>query len=261
MNTFPYHTALVTGASSGLGAAIAGRLVLKGCTVWATSRDSARISVEGVEALSVDLADARNIAAFCEQMQQELEQVDLLVNNAGYGVFGDIETHSPADIHDQLELMLTAPALLCAKVLPGMKMRRHGCIVNVSSLAAQFPIPGMSIYNAAKSGISTLSHCIAAEARGHGVHVIDLQPGDFRSGFLDATRNTGSDSGAWRKMSARMRAAPDAVTVADKLIEAIEKGRSGIVRAGSFVQATLGPLGAAILPRPAMKLIERLYME
>lgn len=257
---FPYRNVLITGASSGLGAELARAFIARGCTVWGTSRDEARISVEGVIPVSVDLAHAEPIQSFVNEMQLELGEIDLLINNAGYGVFGNLEDMDFDDIHDQVELMLTAPALLAKAVLPGMKMRKKGCIVNVSSLAVCFPLPGMSLYNASKAGLSSFSHCLADETRQYGIRVIDFQPGDFRSGFLEATSNMGEGDKAWRAMERHMRNAPDAVKIARALVAAIENGREGSVVAGSFFQARLATFAHSVLPGFVMRYFQSLYM-
>ncbi|MFA5256763.1 MAG: SDR family NAD(P)-dependent oxidoreductase [Opitutales bacterium] len=258
---FPYHNALVTGASSGLGAALCRELLKAGCTVWGTSRDAARIGVPGVIPVSVDLAHADSIRAFTVEMQMELGQIDLLVNNAGYGVFGNLEDTDPEDIHDQVELMLTAPALLCQAVLPGMKARGQGCIANVSSLAVRFPLPGMTLYNASKAGLSSFSQSLADETRRSGICVIDFQPSDFRSGFMDATRNMGGGDAAWTAMEKHMRNAPDSTSVAQDLVRIIQGGRCGTFCSGSFFQARLAPLAHRLLPQRVMRFLQRLYMK
>jgi len=256
-----YHNALVTGASSGLGAALCRELVWAGCTVWGTSRDAGRIDVPGVIPVSVDLAHAASISAFVKEMQMELGQIDLLVNCAGYGVFGNIEDADPEDIHDQVELMLTAPALLCQAVLPGMKARAHGCIANVSSLAVRFPLPGMALYNASKAGLSNFSQCLAQETSANGICVIDFQPGDFRSGFLEATRNMGAGDAAWTAMEKHMLAAPDSTVIAQDLVRVINAGRGGTFCSGSFFQASLAPLAHRLLPQRVMSLLQHMYMK
>ncbi len=257
---FPYRNALVTGASSGLGAALCRELLRAGCTVWGTSRDAARIGVQGVIPVSVDLAHAEPIRAFVQEMYLELGQIDILINNAGYGVFGNLEDTDPEDIHDQVELMLTAPALLAQAVLPGMKARGEGCIVNVSSLAVRFPLPGMSLYNATKAGLTAFSRSLADENHEYGIRVIDFQPGDFRSGFMDATRNLGHGDEAWCAMQRHMASAPDADTVARQLLRAIAAGRSGTICAGSFFQARLAPFVQHLLPDCVTRLFQRMYM-
>lgn len=257
---FPFHSALVTGASSGLGAALCRELVAQGCTVWGTSRDSARIDIKGVIPISVDLAHAEPITDFVREMQLELGQIDLLINNAGYGVFGNLEDNAPEDIHDQVELMLTAPALLTQAVLPGMKARKDGCIANISSLAARFPLPGMCLYNASKSGLSAFSRCLADELREYGISVMDVQPGDFRSGFMEATHNAGNGDAAWLAMEKHMAKAPDADQIAREIIKAIAKRRKGTISVGSFFQAKLAPFAQYILPGFVTRFFQRIYM-
>lgn len=257
---FPFRNVLVTGASSGLGAALCRELLAQGCTVWGTSRDAARIDVFGVIPVSVDLAHAEPIYQFLKEMELELGQMDLIVNNAGYGVFGNLEDNEVEDVHDQVELMLTAPALLSRAVLPGMKNRGEGCIVNISSLAVRFPLPGMSLYNASKAGLTAFSHSLADEVRQYGVKVLDVQPGDFRSGFVEATRNLGRGDEAWAAMEKHMGDAPSSDDIARSIVNAIKKGRSGTFCTGSFFQARLAPLAQHLLPGFVTRFFQRLYM-
>lgn len=259
-NSLTYRRALVTGASSGLGEAICRLLVQEGCQVWGTSRDPARIKVPGVSALKLDLADGEELQSFTRSQIPSIRP-DLLINNAGCGIFGNLEQQSPQDIRTQLDLMLCAPATLCSAALEDMKAQRHGCIVNVSSLATLFPLPGMALYNSAKAGLSALSNTLMEEVRREGIVILDFQPGDFRSGFFAATRRTGGSERAWKAAEAHLVHAPDANAIARKLLKGIRKGRSGTIRAGLPLQTTAGPIAKRLLPDSLFQAILRTYLD
>jgi len=156
--------------------------------------------------------------------------------------------------------MLEAPALLCRAALPAMLAKRRGCIANVSSLAAEFPLPCMAPYNAAKAGLSALSRSLMEETRGTGVRIIDLRPGDFRSGFMAATTRAGGDNTAWEAARAHEKNAPGAEAVAKALFHAIASGKSGTIRTGGFFQCRVAPLGARILPEALFAHFSRIYL-
>lgn len=188
-------------------------------------------------------------------------QIDLLVNCAGNGVFSSYSELPEEEIRDQLNVMLHAPALLCRTALPFMLSRKNGCIVNVSSLAARFPLPCMATYNMAKAGLSSFSVSLMDELRGRGVSVIDFQPGDFNSGFMASTRRLGGTEGAWVAAQKHLAGAPDADFIARKLLKAIRAQKSATVMAGGLFQTRLAPLGQRILPDSLFRLLQRLYTE
>jgi len=179
-----YRTAFVTGASVGLGRAFAEMLLADGLEVWGTSRNAARLAErERFHAVTLDLADG----AAAEQAFREAEQAaggfDIVVNNAGYSVFGAFADTDFELWQRQLEAMLVNTARLARAALRGMLARGRGALVNVSSMAVEFPLPFQSAYNMAKAGLSALSESLMTEVAGTGVVVIDLQPGDFRTDF------------------------------------------------------------------------------
>jgi short-subunit dehydrogenase len=253
-------SALVTGASSGLGAELCRLLVAEGVAVSGTARDRRRVNVSGVLPVELNLADMSAVNNFAATLLPEM-RIDLLVNCAGTGVFSEYSEMPTAEITMQLDVMLEAPALLCRAALPGMTARGHGCIANVSSLAARFPLPCMAGYNMAKAGLSALSSTLAEETRGAGVCVIDFQPGDFNSGFFKSTRRFGSNDGAWKAAEKHLNSAPSADTIAKALLDAIRNGRSGTVTAGGFFQTKLAPIGQKLLPNGLFKRLKRMYTE
>lgn len=248
-----HKRALVTGASSGLGLAFARMLRAEGVEVWGTSRDPARIdSAEGIHPLALDLADPQSVGQFMHENAELLDSIDLLVNNAGAGVFSSFFELSPTDLGSQLKVLLHGPMALCHRMLPGMLTGQGGAIVNVSSLAAQFPLPWFGVYSASKAGLSQFSRALALELAGSNVYVIDFQPGDYRTGFNQAAARPGSmdedEAALWAIMEKNLQNGPPPERAARELRQALARRRSAVVHSGSFFQATLAPLFRRAVP-------------
>ena len=213
--------ALVTGASAGIGAAFCRIYASHGYDVALTARWAERLddlagelrARFGVEALTIpaDLADPKAPEMILQRLAAQGRVVDVLVNNAGYGVpRGFLD--SPWETHEAfLRVMLTAPTELAYRVLPGMAERRFGRIVNVASLAGLIPgSPGATLYGAVKSYLIKTSQSLHLETLGKGVHVSALCPGFTYSEFHDvnATREQISRSAPpWLWMDAEAVAA------------------------------------------------------
>jgi short-subunit dehydrogenase len=260
---FPFREAFVTGASSGLGRAFAMALMERGAVVWGSSRDGMRLP-EGVRAVALDLGDGVSVKACVERLRAEAPGLDLLVNNAGSGVFGPFSVMSQESVRGQWRVLLEAPVALCGAFFPGFVARGHGGIVNVASLAGVFPVPCMGVYSAAKAGMSAFSRALMVEAHGSGVMVVDFLPGDFATEFNKAMRRESPGEVAWaERVWARceelLRGAPAAERAAVALMRALERGRSCRVVTGSFWQASLGPMLARFAPEGAVRWFLRGY--
>jgi short-subunit dehydrogenase len=258
-----YPAAFVTGASSGLGRAFAEMLLAEEVRVWGTSRDLGRLEpLAGprpgeFHPVRLDLAHADGAeAAWNEAARQAGGAFDLVINNAGYGVFGEF-ADLPAAVWDgQIAAALGGTVRLAHAAYRAMRGRDRGCLVNVSSLAAEFPLPFMSGYNVVKSGLSALSESLIFESRGTGVAVIDLRPGDFRTAFnramlrpdVSGPRPDPRLAAAWRKLERHLQSSPAPAAAAADLRRALLRGRRGVVRTGSFFQARLAPLLARLAP-------------
>jgi len=250
-----YPAAFVAGASAGLGAAFTDMLLAEGVRVWGTARDPARLAARAnYFPVALDLAEA---GAAEKNFRRAAEAAggafDLVIHNAGYGVFGPFATADFAAWQAQLDAMLVATLRLAHAALRPMLARNRGCLVNVSSLAAEFPLPFMSGYNAAKAGLSAFSESLILETRGTGVRVIDFRPGDYRTTFNQAMHRISTapgpgESRVWPRLEANLRAAPPPARAAADLRRALLRGRSGTVRSGSFFQARLAPLLARFAP-------------
>jgi short-subunit dehydrogenase len=194
--------ALVTGASAGIGAAFARILASHGYDLALTARRGDRleklaeeVSLRfGVEALAVtaDLADPEGPGQILDHLTAHGRTVDVLVNNAGYGMTGAYAETRWADQQAQLQVMLLAPCELAHRVLPGMVARRFGRIVNVSSLAGLVPgAAGHTLYGPIKSFLVRFSQGLHLETLGQGVHVTALCPGFTYSEFHDVNGTRG----------------------------------------------------------------------
>lgn len=246
-----YRTAFVTGVSVGLGRAFAEMLLSEGVRVWGTSRNSARLSDLArahpgrFTAVALDLRDGPG-AERIFLAADATAQFDLVINNAGYGVFGDFAATEFRVWEEQLNVMLVNTARLAHAALRGMRARNRGALVNISSLAAEFPLPFQGAYNIAKSGLSALNESLMIETAGSGVMVIDFRPGDYRTDF-EASVIRPSDLGpraarAWDAFARMMRDGPPPAHAALALRRALTRRRSGTVRTGRFFQAVLAPI-------------------
>jgi len=267
-----YRTAFVTGASAGLGRAFCEMLLAEGGRVWGTARDPARLgdlaARPGFTAVTLDLTapEAAGLA-LAQAAAAAGGAFDLVVQNAGYGVFGPFVGTDFSVWQRQLDALLVTTARLSHAALGPMLARGRGCLVHVTSLATDFPLPYMSGYNIAKAGVSALSESLFVETRGSGVTVIDFRPGDHRTDFNQAMHRppAPAPSGdprltrAWQRLEAHLQTAPPPARAAADLRRALLRRRSGVVRSGGFFQAGLAPAFAALLPAPLRRALAARY--
>ena len=174
---------VVTGASSGIGAALVAEFVRSGAAVTLVARRRAEMealtaTLSGkTQIFAVDLSDPATALSFLEPAQQAFGPVDVLINNAGQQIVEPAEEHDPIALQRMLSLNLTVPLLLTRAVLPAMLARGRGTIVDVASVAGLAPTPGMWGYNASKGGLGAASESLRGELRGTGVHVVTVYPG------------------------------------------------------------------------------------
>jgi len=229
MATPPTHpaTALVTGASSGIGEAFARTLAARGTPLVLSARREDRLQrlcgelspQVPCQYLVADLADPTAPARIAATLQERGVEVALLVNNAGYGLPGKFESQ-PWEEHARfLQVMVGAVCELTHRLLPAMQARRHGRIINVASLAGLVPgSAGHTLYAASKAFMVRFSESLALENRDRGVHVTALCPGFTYSEFHDVTgtREQVSRMPRWMWM--------DAPAVVEAGLAAVERG-------------------------------------
>jgi NAD(P)-dependent dehydrogenase (short-subunit alcohol dehydrogenase family) len=178
----------ITGTSRGLGASLVKQLLEKGQRVVATTRNVSAFShLSGYDkallAVETDLTSDQSVAASFQQAVARFGKVDVVVNNAGYGLGGALEELTPQEIADNFEINFFAVARVIRQALPHLRKQRSGFILNISSIAGFAPGTGWTMYSAAKSAVIGLSQALAGELRPLGIHVVNIIPGGFRTSF------------------------------------------------------------------------------
>ncbi len=213
--------ALVTGAGGGIGAAIARRLANAGYHVVATVRQPSRAAELEAKArdralpiryLPLELCDDTQVAATAAQGQAD-GGVDVLVHNAGFGVFGAIEEVSSELASLQFAVNVLGPLALTRGLLPALRARR-GHVIWVGSLAGRMALPFQAHYSATKAALATFSDAMRMELAPHGVRVTCIEPSDFATGFTDARKVSRSDASVYAAML-------------DRCLEEVEKQERG----------------------------------
>ncbi len=192
------RSVLITGCSTGIGRATAIRLARSGLRVYATARRLEAIEAlagEGCHLLPLDVCDPASMEDAVARVEAEHGGVDVLVNNAGFGLTGAVETLSLDEVRRQFETNLFGPLWLTQRVLPGMRRARAGRIVNVSSVAGRITLPGGGAYHASKHALEALTDALRMEVRGFGVDVILVEPGAIRSAWVDTAVRSQAASG------------------------------------------------------------------
>lgn len=178
-------TFLITGVSSGLGRAFAAGALAAGHRVIGTVRrhDDARTFGSSKEAipLLLDVTDYAQVAEAVKQVEQDAGPIDVLVNNAGYGHEGVLEESSIDDLQRQFAANVFGPVAMIKAVLPGMRQRRRGHIVNVTSMGGFITMPGISFYCGSKFALEGISEALGKEVSSLGIRVTALAPGQFRT--------------------------------------------------------------------------------
>jgi NADP-dependent 3-hydroxy acid dehydrogenase YdfG len=185
-----HKVALVTGATSGIGEATAFRLQAKGYEVFAAGRNPAALDAlrsRGLIARTLDVTDEDAVRSLVEEIHTAHGGVDVLVNNAGYGLAGPLEQVTPDDLRNIFETNVVAMLHLSQAVLPGMRARRAGTIVNIGSTAGRWTSPGAGAYHVSKYGVAALSQVLNTEVRPFGVRVVLVEPTGVRNtGFVES---------------------------------------------------------------------------
>src|SRR3954463_4127816 len=180
---------LITGANSGFGRAIAEAALAAGDTVVAAARrpdtlaDLVDAAPDRVPPLRLDITDHDRIAAAVDEVLDRYGRVDVLVNNAGRGAIGAAEETSDRELRDLMSLHFFGPAALTRAVLPGMRERGSGVIVQMSSMGGRFTFPGVGAYSATKLALEGWSEALAKEVERFGIRVLIVEPGAFRTSF------------------------------------------------------------------------------
>jgi short-subunit dehydrogenase len=190
MSRLDHTTALVTGASSGIGLATARLLASRGARVVLSARRRDKLDAAAAETNGVAVpGDVTDPAVRAKLLDACGGRVDILVNNAGYGEAGPVETVGEAEARRQFEVNFFAAAALMQAVMPLMRKQRSGRIVSISSVAGRFGYPLFGWYCASKHALEGLSDALRLEARPWGVRVVLVEPGPVETEFFDVTRS------------------------------------------------------------------------
>jgi short-subunit dehydrogenase len=218
--------AVITGASSGLGAIFADQLAKRGHSLVLAGRDETRLKAVAervggnVELVVGDLGTEAGVDALITHLNGR--DIDVLVNNAGFGTYGPFAELDERREHELVAVNVDALMRLTRAVLPGMLARGRGGILNVASTIAFQPGPYQATYGASKAFVLSLSQALWAETRGTGVTVTALCPGPTRTGFVDALGSDVSHTAVYRHL-----AAPEPVVAAG--LRALDRGRAVVV--------------------------------
>ncbi len=185
----PHKTAVVTGASSGMGHAIAQKLIKDGYRVFVAARSVEKMDDlvrQGAVAIKMDISKAEDIEAAAQTILDQAGSVDVLVNNAGYGLFGAMEDIGLDEARYQFEVNVFGPARLTQLLLPAMREKRSGTIVNITSMGGKIYTLLGSWYHATKHALEGWSDCLRLEVEPFGIRVVVIEPGVIETGFGDA---------------------------------------------------------------------------
>lgn len=225
----------VTGASAGIGEGLARAFAARGASLSLLARRKERLEVLAAElgdvtlALEADLVDPKRAEASVAAAEAALGPIDVLVNNAGVQIVAAAERTDPDAGEALLSLNVATPLRLIRHVLPGMLARKGGTIVNVASMAALSPVPGMLYYNASKGGLANASEALRGELAGTGVNVVTVYPGPVHT-------DMGARAIVRYEQTLAARLAPwGTVDELSKLVvAAVERGRARVIYPRSY---------------------------
>ncbi len=240
MNGEP-QTALVTGASSGMGKKIAASFLNGGHKVYVAARSLERMAdleAKGAIAIAMDISDEDQIVAAMARIRGNGDRVGILVNNAGFGLYGSVEETAIAEARYQFEVNLFGLARLTQLVLPDMRASGHGMIINITSMGGRIYTPLGAWYHATKHALEGWSDCLRIEVAPFGIDVVIVEPGIITTGFGEAISDPllkrsgdGPYAGMARAVARTTRAAyrpgsgSDPQAVADVVMQAVNARR------------------------------------
>ncbi len=177
--------AIITGGSRGVGYATAQLLAKKGYEVYATTRSPIRMMIyeEGLHIETVEITNSSSVRSFIQKVVETEGRIDLLINNASYGLAGPLETLKEEEIAEQMDVNFMAPIRMIKAVLPHMRSQKKGHIINISSTNGVFGVPYGSPYSASKAAIESLSEALAIELIPWNINVSIIEPGYITTHF------------------------------------------------------------------------------
>ena len=191
-NMSDHKVILITGASSGMGKTTAEDLIKAGHTVYCVARSVDKmqdLADLGGHVLKMDVTNEEDIEKVVRQIIDEQGRIDVLWNNAGYGLYGPVEETPLEKVQNQFEVNVYGVARLTQKVLPYMREQNSGLIINTSSMGGKIYTPLGAWYHASKHAIEGYSDCLRLEVKDFGINVVVLEPGIINTGFLGSVRD------------------------------------------------------------------------
>jgi len=181
-------TVLITGCSSGIGRATAEAFLDEGWEVYATARNPADVETlgdRGCTIATLDVTEDDDVERVVDRILDEQGRIDCLVNNAGYAQFGPLEDVPTDAVHRQFDVNVYGPHRLIRAVLPHMRRRREGTIINVSSVAGRLAFPGGGVYCGSKFALEAMTDALRAEVDEYGIDAVLIEPGPVDTAFTD----------------------------------------------------------------------------
>lgn len=179
---------IITGGSSGIGLCTAAALRDRGCKVYELSRRDSEVA--GITHIKCDVTDEAQIAAAVGQVMAESGKIDILINNAGFGISGAVEFTDTAEAQRLFDINFFGMVRMNHAVLPLMRQQGGGRIVNLSSVAAPVPIPFQTYYSAGKAAVNSYTMALSNEVKPFGITVCAVMPGDIKTGFTAARQKS-----------------------------------------------------------------------
>src|SRR5438132_12001605 len=249
----------LTGASSGIGLAIARVLTASDHEVWGTSREPTRIpQLARLHPVLLDLSDPNLIDQAFSKALSEAGHFDVVINNAGSGHFGPAEHLPDQEIASQFQILVFGHLQVMQLALNAMRSRGNGLIINVTSLASRLPVPFMAAYNSAKAAMAAFTMSIQLELPDPEVRIVDLQPADISTAFNDAIpKNTEQApryreraTKTWAAVERNMKNAPKPKLVAKQVLKVIDATNPPPrITVGDMFQSKIAPLIFRFLPQ------------
>jgi len=244
---------LVTGASSGIGAAIAARLTKDGHKVFGTGRNASGTTPDGVTMLALDVRSDDSVRACAAAVLSKAGRLDVLINNAGYLLAGAIEEATIAQAQDEFDTNFFGVVRMVKAVLPAMRKQRSGLIVNISSLAGIVPFPFWGFYNASKFAVEGYSESLRTDLKPFGIHVAMVEPGAIKTPlYAHPTTTPMPEYSPWRDRALKsmkhfesIAPGPEAVAA---VVSKIVRSRSPRLRNGLTREGTILPILRRLVP-------------
>lgn len=265
---------LITGASSGIGMATALTLAKNGCRVWGTTRNLSKVQSfpdevkQNIKFLQMDVTKDDSVRSGCAQFLTEAGGIDILINNAGFGVFGPLEEFPIDKTKEIFETNYFGALRLIQEIVPVMREQREGLIINITSLAGKFVIPFQVHYSSTKFALDALTEGLRQELRPFGIKVVAVEPGDIKTNFNNVTKfGIAADSPykkwtdlCWDVIDVNMQNSPPPQVIADKVVKVIRKKNPRTrYPAGDFLSTKFPAIARFVPGRLKEKMIRLFY--